>query len=186
LANAYAQTLGTVFTTESKPLEVEIVVAEVGDSRQQDQVYRLTYDGSVADQTGFVVMGGAADQVAEAIGDQWSPGMPLGAVLSIAVRALSGPDGALGPESLEVAVLDRSRPRRAFRRIDGAALSQLLGRAELPDDAHGESGPPSAAAGDEEDAPDQGPAPDQPDASAGGGSGTPDGHGHSGLPGDRP
>ena len=49
LANAYAQTLGTIFTETQKPYEVEIVVAEVGDSPHEDQLYRLTYDGSVAD-----------------------------------------------------------------------------------------------------------------------------------------
>ncbi len=60
LANAYAQTLGAVFTQESKPYEVEIVVAEVGTTPDTDQVYRLTYDGSVADEHGFVAMGGAS------------------------------------------------------------------------------------------------------------------------------
>ena len=65
LANAYAQTLGTVFTQESKPYEVEIVVAEVGRDAEGDQIYRLTYDGSVADERGLVAMGGASDQIEE-------------------------------------------------------------------------------------------------------------------------
>src|ERR671916_1211659 len=63
LANAYAQTLGTIFTQESKPYEVEIVVAEVGDRAEDDQMYRLTYDGSVADERGFVAMGGKAEEL---------------------------------------------------------------------------------------------------------------------------
>ena len=62
LANAYAQTLGTIFSSGGeKPYEVEIFVAEVGDSAADDQIYRLTYDGQVADEHGFAVMGGAAD-----------------------------------------------------------------------------------------------------------------------------
>src|SRR5919206_306829 len=61
LANAYAQTLGTIFTETTKPYEVEIVVAEVGETPDDDQLYRLTYDGSVADEHGFVAMGGQAD-----------------------------------------------------------------------------------------------------------------------------
>ena len=65
LANAYAQTLGTIFSSGGeKPYEVEIFVAEVGDAPADDQVYRLTYDGSVADEHGFAVMGGSADQAA--------------------------------------------------------------------------------------------------------------------------
>src|SRR5450756_299427 len=63
LANAYAQTLGTVFTQESKPYEVEIVVAEVGENADEDQIYRLMYDGSVADEQGFIAMGGAGEHI---------------------------------------------------------------------------------------------------------------------------
>jgi proteasome alpha subunit len=137
LANAYAQTLGTVFTTESKPLEVELVVAEVGPTSAEDQIYRLSYDGSVADEHGFVVMGGQAEQLVARVGDEWQPGMSLDQVLRLAVRTLGavGPDGnvvAAGserdipPAQLEVAVLDRGRLRRAFRRLTGQTLAGLL------------------------------------------------------------
>jgi len=131
LANAYAQTLGTVFTTEPKPLEVELVVAQVGSTADSDQVYRLTYDGSVAEERGFVVMGGAADAVAQAIGDDWAAGMTLADVLALAVRAAGvnpsgGESRTLPAHELEVAVLDRQRPRRAFRRVAGALLERLL------------------------------------------------------------
>jgi proteasome alpha subunit len=139
LANAYAQTLGTVFTTESKPLEVEIVVAEVGADVATDQIYRLSYDGSVADERGFVVMGGQADRLREEVAGAWVPGMPLADVLALAVRVLGTPaDGAAVDEDdrrvipaaqLEVAVLDRTRPRRAFRRLSGVVLEDLLGSA---------------------------------------------------------
>jgi proteasome alpha subunit len=137
LANAYAQTLGTVFTTESKPLEVELVVAEVGATEAEDQVYRLSYDGSVADEHGHVVMGGQAEQLGARVSEAWRPGMPLDEVLRLAVRTLGavGPDGnviaagserQIPPTQLEVAVLDRRRPRRAFRRLTGAPLADLL------------------------------------------------------------
>jgi len=130
LANAYAQTLGTVFTTESKPLEVELVVAEVGRDEETDQVYRLSYDGSVADEHGFVVMGGHAEQIEAQLADEWHAGLGLGAVLGLAVRALGAhPEGeprAISAAQLEVAVLDRTRPRRAFRRLTGTALEDLL------------------------------------------------------------
>jgi proteasome alpha subunit len=137
LANAYAQTLGTVFTTESKPLEVELVVAEVGESPVTDQLYRLTYDGSVADEHGFVVMGGQADQLTARVRDGWSEGMDLSAVLRLAHRTLGavatdgtvtaeGEERSIPASGLEVAVLDRRRPRRAFRRLQGDVLAGLL------------------------------------------------------------
>lgn len=137
LANAYAQTLGTVFTTESKPHEVEIVVAEVGEDAATDQIYRLSYDGSVADERGFVVMGGQAERLREEVAGAWVPGMSLADVLALAVRVLGTPaDGAdeddrrvIPAAQLEVAVLDRTRPRRAFRRLTGVVLEDLLGSA---------------------------------------------------------
>ncbi|WP_028047805.1 proteasome subunit alpha [Cellulomonas sp. URHE0023] len=132
LANAYAQTLGTVFTTESKPLEVEIVVAEVGREASGDQIYRLAYDGSVTDEHGFVVMGGQAERLGSVVSDGWHAGMTLPEVLALAVGALGSPaeDGgeqrAIPAAQLEVAVLDRTRPRRTFRRLAGALLEDLL------------------------------------------------------------
>jgi proteasome alpha subunit len=136
LANAYAQTLGTVFTTESKPLEVELVVAEVGTSPEGDQIYRLSYDGSVADEHGYVVMGGQADRLGTLLADEWRAGLTLPEVVRIAVRVLgSQPEGeprVVPANQLEVAVLDRSRARRAFRRLSGPALDTLLAAASTP------------------------------------------------------
>ena len=136
LANAYAQTLGTVFTQEPKPYEIEICVAEVGDAPEHDQIYRLTYDGSVADQHGFVVMGGASAPAEEWLKERWREGLTLGDALTMAVQALGvdpagGPARTLAPDQLEVAVLDRHRPRRKFRRIVGPLLADLL-NAESP------------------------------------------------------
>src|SRR4051795_13761254 len=89
LANAYAQTLGTIFTETSKPYEVEIVVAEVGDDPAEDQMYRLTFDGSVADEQGYVVMGGSAENISASLEDRYTEGLELGPAISLAVKALS-------------------------------------------------------------------------------------------------
>ncbi|GIG39479.1 proteasome subunit alpha [Cellulomonas phragmiteti] len=137
LANAYAQTLGTVFTTESKPLEVELVVVEVGREPAGDQIYRLSYDGSVADEHGWVVMGGQAERLAGLLGAGWRPGMTLAQALGLAVQVLGsaaddGEPRTLGASQLEVAVLDRTRPRRAFRRLTGALLEDVLGGDDSP------------------------------------------------------
>jgi proteasome alpha subunit len=132
LANAYAQTLGAIFTEAGKPYEVEIVVAEVGDTPDQDQIYQLTYDGSVVEQHDYVAMGGSAEQVASVLRDRHHDAMPLGEALQAAVAALSAQDGeprTLTPAQLEVAVLDRTRPNRMFKRIVGAQLESLVGGA---------------------------------------------------------
>lgn len=137
LANGYAQTLGTIFTEQPKPYEVEICVAEVGPhgAPPQAQLYRITYDGSIVDEQQFVVMGGTTEPIATALRESYRPEMDLASAVAVAVTALRDgtPSGngdsdrrALGVSGLEVAVLDQSRPRRAFRRIAGAALEPLL------------------------------------------------------------
>lgn len=131
LANAYAQTLGTIFTETPKPYEVEIVVAEVGATSDGDQLYRLTFDGSVADEHGYVAMGGSADAITLALATKWRAGLTLVEALRLAVDLLGkyGGEGErqLAPAELEVAMLERSRPRRTFSRISRPRLAELLG-----------------------------------------------------------
>jgi len=128
LANAYAQTLGTVFTTEAKPLEVEIVVAEVGVDSDSDQIYRISYDGSVVEERGWVVIGGKADELSAAVGELWNAQMTLAEGLDLALQVLSlGEDGSTDGnlEHLEVAILDRARDRRTFSRLSAAQCAEL-------------------------------------------------------------
>ena len=126
LANAYAQTLGQVFTHEMKPYEVEILLAEVGVIPAEDKLYHITYDGTVMDEEGCTVLGGRAETLSEALGTRFEQGMAADAAIRLCVELLAGPDGSLGPQQLEVAILDRSRPRRAFRRIEEPELTQIL------------------------------------------------------------
>src|SRR3569833_1776754 len=128
LANAYATALGTVFTEMNKPYEVEIVVAEVGVDVASDQIFRLPFDGSVADEQGYVAMGGQVDQVAAALKERFEEGLPLARALGIGVHALEQQDADRHLEAgqLEVAVLDRNRDHRLFRRLPAARLKQLL------------------------------------------------------------
>jgi proteasome alpha subunit len=133
LANYYAQVLGTFFTDSPKPYEVEIVVAEVGKTADDDQIYRITFDGSVNDERGFVVIGGQADQVAAVLKDQYSEGMSLSGAFSLAIAALgsqgNGDRADVTATQLEVALLDRGRAHRAFRRLTGPRLETLLSEA---------------------------------------------------------
>ncbi|MGN6473386.1 MAG: proteasome subunit alpha [Mycobacteriales bacterium] len=130
LANTYAQILGTIFSSGGeKPFEVELTVAEVGDSPADDQLYRLTYDGSVADEQGVVAMGGSADAIGTALREGHSDDMDLGAGLRLAVQAIAGAEGEareIAADGLEVAILDRTRPRRTFRRLSDAAVAEIL------------------------------------------------------------
>ncbi len=129
LANAYSQSLGAMFTQGPKPFEVELAVAEVGRRPESDELYRLTFDGSVADESGFIVMGGRTDAIESGLRGEWQPDLGLGEALRLTVGRLlpEAADGRLAPaEALEVALLDRSRPRRTFRRVTGESLSVLL------------------------------------------------------------
>jgi proteasome alpha subunit len=134
LANVYAQTLGAIFTEQAKPFEVELCVAEVahyGESKPPE-LYRITYDGSIADEPNFVVMGGTTDPITTALNESYTENAKLSDAVKVAVKALkAGANGGseqrtLGPSTLEVAILDANRPRRAFRRITGSALEALL------------------------------------------------------------
>ncbi|MFF1819197.1 proteasome subunit alpha [Kribbella sp. NPDC058245] len=135
LANAYAQTLGAIFSSGGeKPLEVEILVAEIGASTADDQIYRLTYDGSIADVRGYAVMGGQAEQVAEYVGEHYSEGISLAGALRLAVDALghdSSEPRELTSDQLEVAVLDRTRTQvRKFKRISEETLARILSESQ--------------------------------------------------------
>jgi proteasome alpha subunit len=139
LANAFAQTLGSVFIESQKPFEVEVLVAELGETAETDQMYRLTYDGSVADEHGFVAMGGQAEAITAALKEHHRDGLTLtegvaAALTSLAAGTSASPTPTAGTPAkpapgvgnLEVAVLERSRPRRTFRRIVGAELATLI------------------------------------------------------------
>src|SRR5437868_6156632 len=127
LANLYASNLGRIFTESIKSLEVEVVVAEVGDTAETDAIYRLTFDGSVFDEHGFAAMGGLAEAVSTRLKEHYRESMPLAEALEVALNALTEPGGERPPvNQLEVAVLDRNREHRKFQRLAGSRLERLL------------------------------------------------------------
>ena len=138
LANAYAQMLGDVFTHEVKPMEVEILVAEVGVTPSDDRLFHILYDGTVVDENGFTVLGGEADVISDRLKETYQPGLTLEDALRAAVSALAG-DRTLTPDELEVAVLARSNGRRAFRRLSHTTVGEVLG-IQPGADGEGESG----------------------------------------------
>jgi proteasome alpha subunit len=127
LANVYAQTLGAIFTEQVKPFEVELAVAEVGARPEEDQLFRLTYDGSIVDEPRFLVMGGQTDPVVSKLKEVYVEGSALAEAFAQAVQGLkAGLSNGAELGKLEVAILDRHRPGRAFRRITGAELDALM------------------------------------------------------------
>lgn len=125
LANQYAQIMGQAFTHESKPLEVEILVAEIGLDSAGDSLFHISYDGTVVDETVRSVLGGDAEAIAQRLSDA-DPGADLAHSVALAAAALSGPERTLTAEDLEVAVLRRGGQRRCFARIDDAEVTHLL------------------------------------------------------------
>ena len=131
LANLYAQYLGNVFTHEMKPLEVEILVAELGEggagtAAGATQLYHIAYEGTITDEDRYAVLGGDAETIAERMGNAWQADWDLSAALKAATAALAGPDRSLAAGDLEVALLSRANGRRAFRRVQNGELALLL------------------------------------------------------------
>lgn len=162
LANAYAQTLGTIFSSGGeKPYEVEIFVAEIGDTPGADQIYRLTYEGRVGDEHGFAVMGGDAETVSGYLQEHYAEGCSLEEAIRVAVAALghsTSEDRVIPVTDLEVAVLDRTRVQpRKFARIRPARIEELLGErgpAEHAPPVPEDGDPGSASTAPATDAPD--------------------------------
>lgn len=128
LANAYSQALSNIFTQEMKPYEIEILVAQVGESGEENELFHILYDGSVTDQKGVVAMGGEAEPLTERLRQAYQPDMDLESALRMGVGALSAEnEAALEPARIEAAALDRTRKRRKFRRLDPQQIASLLG-----------------------------------------------------------
>jgi proteasome alpha subunit len=127
VANAYAQALNNIFTTQMKPYEVEILVGQVGDTPSENELFHILYDGSVTDEKGHVAMGGRSDELAGHLRDEYKEGLALEDAVRVATTALSKvEESSVEAENLEAAVLDRTRGRRKFRRLTDQELSGIV------------------------------------------------------------
>ena len=131
LANAYSQAIGDVFTQQMKPLEVELIVAEVGDPRllghEENVMYRIQYDGTISDHRGFCGIGGTVERIETYLKEHYQSGRPLGDVARLGVAALANGGTPMAPERLEVCTLDRERAARKFRRASAEEVRAILG-----------------------------------------------------------
>ena len=122
LANSYAQMLGNIFTHEMKPMEVEILVAEVGHDPAGDQMFHILYDGTVVDERDYAAIGGDAEAIRSRLAEGWSEGLDLAAAGQLGLSVLAGDDREISPGDLEVAELSRGNGRRCFQRVDAATV----------------------------------------------------------------
>ena len=126
LANFYAQHLGAMFTEGQKPLEVEILVAQLGNKFRPTKLYRIAYEGTISDEENFAVLGGAADTIKSRFDDLKVGHLSLSQTLQNTVRALAGPDRVLPVSDLEVGVLQDRGDRRTFARLTDDQIAELL------------------------------------------------------------
>ncbi len=127
LANAYSQTLGNIFTSELKPYECEILVGAVGETENSNELFHILYDGSVTDREGWVAMGGRSEELGTYLKDKYGNAGGLAEAFRLGREALGSVEGKeIAAGDLEVAVLDRTRPRRKFRRLKDPDIAQLL------------------------------------------------------------
>ena len=127
LANAYSQALGTTFSQEVKPLEVEIAVVAVGEGGQSGEIYRISFDGTITDERGFTVIGGRSEAITLFIKDRYKVGVSLSDTLRLCTEAMESTTGQrLAVQNLEVAVLDRNRQGRKFRRLTTDEVTELI------------------------------------------------------------
>jgi proteasome alpha subunit len=127
VANAYSQALSNIFTTQMKPYEVEILVGQIGERPGEDELFHILFDGSVADEKGYVAMGGHSDELATQLKDAYAEGLSLEDAVRLAARVLAAAEERpVEAETLEAAVLDRNRDRRKFRRLTDDELTSIL------------------------------------------------------------
>jgi proteasome alpha subunit len=129
LANAYSQSLSTIFTQQMKPYEVEILVGEVDGEASGTAIYHVLFDGSVTDEHGFVAIGGHAEELTETLKTRYAENWDLATAVKTAVDVIGSPESrTIEPEAIEAGVLDRTREqRRKFRRLADADVAQILG-----------------------------------------------------------
>ena len=126
LANYYAQHLGDMFTEGQKPLEVEILVAQLGNQLRPTKLYRVAYEGTILDEQRFAVLGGDAETIKNRFAMSEDSPQSLTTTLKDAASALAGPDRIIPATELEVGILEDRGNRRTFTRLTDDEVSELL------------------------------------------------------------
>ena len=128
LTDGYSQMLGNVFAHEMKPMEVDLVVAQVGETPEQDEIYRISFDGSISGEGDYTVVGGDYERVETQLSRNFTEVVDLSASMKICRDALeNGTSGSLTAADFEVGMLDRRKTGRTFTRLAQKQVEDLLG-----------------------------------------------------------
>ncbi|MFI5303886.1 MAG: proteasome subunit alpha [Nitrospiria bacterium] len=127
LANAYSQSLGTIFSQEVKPLEVEILVVAISESGGISEIYRIDFDGSISDEKGFTAIGGKADEIKNELKNKYASDLSMKKAFKLALESIESIDNKkLNIQGIEVALLDRKRIGRKFRRLNPDEIKEYV------------------------------------------------------------
>ena len=126
LANYYAQHVGDMFSDGQKPLEIEILVAQLGNKIRPTKLFRIAYEGTISEEPRFAVLGGDSETIKNRFAGAEEHLEPLTTTLKNAVAALAGPDRTLPVSELEVCVLEDRATRRTFLRLTDDQVSEIL------------------------------------------------------------
>lgn len=131
LATYYAQSIGSIWIqVDVKPIEVDIILAEVGEIEgSKNSIYRISFDGSLIDKPHFAAMGGHDSEINEFLEREYKSNLSLKEAIELGIRTLSSvEEDEINKNSLEIAILDRNRQRRKFKRLGLDEISEILGK----------------------------------------------------------
>jgi proteasome alpha subunit len=130
LANAYSQTLGQIFSHEVKPYEVDIIVAEVGETPDDDALFRIQFDGTLRTAEGVAVLGAEEDDITERlVASRSASSMGFDEAIVAACDAIqAASEHEIEDEAWEAGFLDRTATRRAFQRVTRERIIEARGR----------------------------------------------------------
>ena len=89
LATAFSQTLGVIFSHETKPFEVELLICELGREGESNQMLQISYDGTLLEGRGTLAIGGKADALGAALGDRFEPGLDREEALRLGMQVFA-------------------------------------------------------------------------------------------------
>lgn len=123
LANAFAQTLGNIFTHEVKPYEIELLLCELGDEPSEHRFFKILYDGTLNDERDYCAIGGQTEELVEHLANGWSAGISLAEAVSLGAGAFGGD---VSDDRWEVAVLSDNNGRRTFQKLETSDIAEFL------------------------------------------------------------
>lgn len=127
LATSFSQTLGVIFSHETKPFEVELLICELGRNGDPNHMLQVSYDGTLVDERGVLAIGGKADLLGGALRERFADGMELEDAIRLGMEVFAETEDR-PLDGWEAAVLEEGSARRCFRRLADAELERISAR----------------------------------------------------------